>query len=60
MCAFDAIQRCNYFGREPIMRGEVEVRVENLKNGKAAGKDDVTEEMEKGGDMVAVDWVWRI
>ena len=28
---------------EPIRRTEVEVRVGKLKNGKAAGKDEVTE-----------------
>ena len=30
-------------------RAEVEVRVGKLKNGKAAGKDEVTGEMIKGG-----------
>ena len=47
MCGFDGIWRGNYFGREPIGRAEVEVRVGKLKNGKAAGKDEITEEMKK-------------
>ena len=55
MCGFDGIQRGNYFRREPIGRAEVEVRVPNLKNGKAAGKDEITGEMIKGGgDRVVV------
>ena len=39
------IRRGNYFGGEPIGRAEVEVRVSRLKNGKAAGKDEITGEM---------------
>ena len=31
---------------EAIGRAEVEVRVEKIKNGKAASKDEVTEEMD--------------
>ena len=49
MCGFDGVQRVNYFGGEPIKRTEVEVRVGKLKNGKAAGKDEVTGEMIKSG-----------
>ena len=49
MCGFDGIQRGNYFGGEPIGRGEVGVRVGKLKNGKAADGDEVTGEMIKGG-----------
>ena len=49
MCSFDGIWRSNYFGGEPIGRGEVEVRVGKLKNGKATGKD-ITGEIIKGGD----------
>ena len=42
------------------MRTEVEVKVRKFKNGKAAGRDDVTEEMVKGrGDMV-VACIWRL
>ena len=33
----DGIWRGNYFGREPIRRTEVKVRVGKLKNGKATG-----------------------
>ena len=59
MCGFDGIRRVNYFGGEPIERAEVEVRVDELKNGKAAGIDKITGEMIKvGGDRV-VDWIWR-
>ena len=35
-------------------------RVKKLKNGKAAGKDEVTEEMVKGGGDVVVDWIWKL
>ena len=31
-----------------------------LKNGKAAGKDEVTGEMIKGGGDRVVDWIWRL
>ena len=42
MCGFDGLWRGNYFRGEPIGRAEVEVRVGNLKNGKAPGKDEIT------------------
>ena len=52
--------KCRGFGRrEPIRRNNVEARVGRLKNGKAAGKDEVTGEMVKSGDVV-VDWIWRL
>ena len=41
-------------------RVEVEVRVGRLKNGKAAGKDEITEEMIKGGGDRVVDCIWRL
>ena len=54
MCGYDGVQRENYLRGEPIRKIEVE------KNGKAAGKDKVTEEMVKaGGDMV-LDWIWKL
>ena len=31
-----------------------------LKNGKAAGKDEVTGEMVKGGGNRVVNWIWRL
>ena len=31
-----------------------------LKNGNAAGKDEVTEEMINGGGNRVVDWIWRM
>ena len=48
------------FGGDPIRRTEVEVRVGKLKNGEAAGKDEVTREMVKGGGNRMVDWIWRM
>ena len=60
MCGYDGIQRANYFGGEPIGRAEVEVRVGKLKNGKAAGKDEITGEIIKGGGDRVVDWIWRL
>ena len=56
----DSVQKGNYFRREPVRRTEVEVRVGKLKNGKAAGKDEVTGEMVKGGNYMVVDWIWRL
>ena len=56
MCGIDGIRRGNYFGREPIGRAEVVVRVGKLKNGKAAVGDEITGEMIKGW----VDWIWRL
>ena len=55
MCVFDGIRRGNYFREEPIGRAEFEVRVGKVKNGKAAGKDDVRGEMIKGGGDRVVD-----
>ena len=31
-----------------------------IKNGKAAGKDDITGEIIKGGGEKMVDWIWRL
>ena len=45
ICGFDGVQRGNYFGGKPIRRAEVEVGVGKFKNGKAAGKDEVTGKM---------------
>ena len=53
---FDGIRRGNYFGGKPIGKAEVEVRVDELKNGKVAGND----EMIKGGGDRVVDWIWRL
>ena len=57
MCGFYGIRRGNYFGGEPIRRAEVEVSVGKLKNGKAAGKDELTGEMIKGGGERVVGWI---
>ena len=53
----DGVWRGNYSGGELIRRIEVEVRVGKLKNGKAAGKDEVTGEMIKGKGNKVVDWI---
>ena len=37
-----------------------ELRVGKLKNGKAAGKNEITGEMIKGGGDRVVDWIWRL
>ena len=58
MCELDKIRRGNYCEGEPIRR--VEVRVGKLKNGKAAGNDEITGEMIEGGDDRVVDWIWRL
>ena len=60
LCGFDGVRRGNYFGGEPIRRTEVELRVGKLKNGKVAGKDEVTGEVIKGGGNRVVDWIWRM
>ena len=60
MRGFDGVRRSNYFGGESIGRAEVEVRVSKLKSGKAAGKDEITGEMIKGGGDRVVDWIWRV
>ena len=49
MCGFHGIRWGNYFGGEPIGRAEIEIRVGKLENGKAAGENEITEEMIKGG-----------
>ena len=49
MCNFDKIRRGNYFGGEPIGRAEIMMRVSKLKNGKAAGKVEIT------GGMIKVE-----
>ena len=49
-----------YFGGEPVGRADVEVRLGKLKNEKAADKDEITEEMIKGGGDRVVEWLWRL
>ena len=36
------------------------MRVGKLKNGKAAGKDEITGETIKGGGDRFMDWIWRL
>ena len=60
MCSFDRVRRGNYFGAEPIGRTEIEVRMGKLKNGKVAGKDEITGEMIKAEDDRLVDKIWRL
>ena len=54
------VWRGNYFVGEPIRRTEVEVRIGKFKNGKEAGKNNVTKEMIKGSGDRVVDWIWRL
>ena len=42
MYGFDGIWRGNYFRGEPIGRTEFKARLGKLKNGKAAGKGEIT------------------
>ena len=58
LCGFDGVCRGNYFRGKTIRRTEVEVRVGKLRNGNAAGKDEVTGEMIKSGGKRMVDWIW--
>ena len=60
MCGFDGIQRGIYFEGELIGKAEAQVRVGKLKNGKAAGKDEITGEKIKGGGDRVEDWIWRL
>ena len=60
ICDFDKIRRDKYFGGEPTGRDEIEVKVSKLKKGEAAGKDEITGEMKKGGGDRVVDWIWSL
>ena len=60
MCGFDTVQRGNYFRGESVKKTEVEVRERKLKNGKGAGKDEVTGDMLKGGGDIVMYWIWRL
>ena len=51
ICGFDGIRRGNYFGGKSVGRADVQVRVGKLKNGKVAGKDNITGEMIKDGGV---------
>ena len=56
ICDFDGIRRDK---GEPIGRAEIEVRMSKLTFGKAAGKDEITEEKIEGGGDRVVDLIWR-
>ena len=56
VCGYDGVRRGNYFGGERIRKIEVEERVKKLKN----GKDEVTEDMVKGGGDMVADWIWKL
>ena len=60
MCGFYGARRGNCLSEEPIRRTKAEVRVGKLKNGKAAGKDEVTGEMIKGVGNRMLDWICRL
>ena len=36
------------------------MKVGKLKNGKAAGKDEIKRDVMKGGGDRVVDWIWRL
>ena len=55
MCSFDGIRKDICFRGQPIGRVEVEVRVGKLNIVKAAGRDEITGEMIKGGGDRVVD-----
>ena len=60
MCYFDVVRRDDYSGEYSNGRTEVEVRLGKLKNKKAAGKDEITGEMMKGGGDRILDYIWRL
>ena len=60
MRGFDGVQRGNYLGGEPTSRTKVEVKVRKLKNEKAAGKDEATEEKIKSRGNRVVDCIWKL
>ena len=60
ICGFDGILRGNYFGGEPFGRVDIEVRLDNLKNGMTAAKDEITGEMIKGGGDRVIDRIWKL
>ena len=60
MCGINGIQIGNCFRGEPNGRGEVAMRAGMFKNGKPAGKDEITGEIIKGGGDRVVDWIWRL
>ena len=55
-CVTLMVFRENHLGGEPIKRIEVEVRMGKIRNGKAAGKDEVTGEMVKSESEMVVRW----
>ena len=60
MCRYDGVRRGNYFGGEPIRKIYPEERIKNLKNGKATGKDEFTEELVKGGGDVVMNLISKL
>ena len=57
--AMTGLERKLFWGK-PIKRIEVEERVKKFKNGKVAGKYEVTEKMLKGISFIVVDWIWKL
>ena len=43
-----------------VTREEVEHAVNKLKNGKAAGSDEIAAEVVKGGGQAMIDWLWEL
>ena len=57
---FEGVSRSMYRGNESISMQEVERAVKRLKNGKAAGVDEITGEMIKFGGMCVKEWLWKL
>ena len=43
-----------------VMREEVEYAVNKLKNGKAAGSDEIVAELAENGGQAVIDWLWAM
>ena len=43
-----------------VTREEVEHAVNKLKNGKAAGSDEIVADLVKNGGQAMIDWLWEL
>ena len=59
-CLALMVFRDNYFRGELNRSTEVEISMRELKNGKAAAKDEVTGEMIQGRGDILVGWFWKL
>ena len=60
MCGFEGVKRSKYLGCDEITRAEVDKAIQKLKNGKAAGVDDISAEMLKYGGESVKEWMWKV